>query len=113
MKLKVGLSTICFLLIFILAGCGMNNLPKTELLGKYDSPDSKHTINIYLGNGHATVDFSIVGELVDNSTKRIKNIYFAYHEYEATVKWIDNETVIINDHKLNIYKDKYDWRKEY
>lgn len=101
--------TIC--LIIPLAACGnMGNLPKGEFLQSYDSPNSEFTINIYLCNGGATTDFSIRGEVVDNRNSNIKNIYWSYHEAKAEVRWIDEETVVINGHTLNVLKDVYDFR---
>ena len=97
----------------LLTACGkMSNLPQGEFVNSYESPDSNFTINIYLCNGGATTDFAIRGELVDNHNTTKKNIYWGYHEEEADVNWIDENTVIINGRTLNVLKDVYDFRKE-
>lgn len=108
------------LLLTVLASCskinnlvfrGMDNLPKGEFLASYDSPSTDYSVNIYLCGGGATVDFSIRGELVENNNGSKKNIYWSYHEQEADVEWLDEETVVINDRTLNVLKDVYDFRK--
>jgi len=90
---------------------GMDNLPKGDFISAYDSPLKSYTLNIYLCGGGATVDFSIRGELVNNDDDSQKNIYWSYHEQEAEVEWLDAETVIINERKLNVLQDVYDFRK--
>ncbi len=80
----------------------------------YPSPASDLAINIYLCNGGATVDYSIRGELVirqDGNESR-KNIYWGYHEEEASVEWLDETTVVINGRTLNVLEDVYDFRRE-
>jgi hypothetical protein len=89
---------------------GMNNLPEGDYLSSYDSPSKDYSINIYLCNGGATTDFSIRGELVIKNESK-KNIYWSYHEQEANVEWIDDDTVIINGRTLNVLEDIYDFRR--
>ncbi len=103
------------LLILFITSCtssqnGITGLPEGELLASYDSLDSQYTINMYLCNGGATVDYSLRGELVINSSGTKKNIYWNYHETTASVKWIDSETVNINGHTINILNEVYDFR---
>ncbi len=76
----------------------------------YESPTGEYRINIYLCDGGATVDFSIRGELLTKATGVRRNIYWNYHERDASVNWIDDETVNINGHTLNIHNDIYDFR---
>ena len=96
-------------LALLLTSCGkMANLPRGELVNSYESPDSHFTVNIYLCNGGATTDFAIRGELVDNHNADRKNMYWGYHEEEADVHWIDEETVVINGRTLHVLKDVYD-----
>lgn len=107
-----ALVSMAFLTI-LLTSCGaMNNLPTGEFIKSYDSPTSNYTINIYLCNGGATTDYSIRGELVENHNMSKKNIYWSYHEQEANVEWVDEQTVVINGRNLNVLKDIYDFRKE-
>lgn len=44
--------------------------------------------------------------------KETRTIYWNYHCEDFNATWIDNKTVKINGKKLNIFKDKYDWRDE-
>ncbi len=89
----------------------MNNLPQGEFVNSYESPNSDFTVNIYLCDGGATTDFAIRGELVDADNNK-KNIYWGYHEQEAEVAWIDEDTVVINGRTLNVLEDVYDFRNE-
>lgn len=103
---------ILCVLILMISSCGysMNSLPEGELLETYYSPNEQYVLRIYLVDGGATVDYAIRGELTDTDTGEIKNIYWNYHENEATVIWQDDYTVIINDHTLNLPNDVYDFR---
>ena len=107
---KTVLAVAVLLFLSVLTSCRMDNLPKGELQATYTSDDGKYEIAIFLCNGGATVDYSIRGELRDLETGDAKNIYWNYHESEATVDWEDNDTVIINGHKLNLPDDTYDFR---
>lgn len=100
---------LCAFMIFF-SSCRMDNLPKGELQATHISDDGKYEVAIFLCNGGATVDYSIRGELRDLETGETKNIYWNYHEDEATVEWVDNDTVIINGHPLNLPDDTYDFR---
>ena len=81
--IKMTVPVILFLLL--LTSCGkLTNLPQGEFLNSYESPGSSFTLNIYWG----------------------------YHEEEAEVNWIDEETVVINGRTLNVLKDVYDFREE-
>jgi len=91
----------------------MKNLTKGDKISSHDSPNREYTINIYLiEGGHATVSDSIRGELVNNTNNTKKNIYWLYRENHADVEWIDDDTVVINEKKLNIHKDVYNWKKD-
>ncbi|MBR6408107.1 MAG: DUF5412 domain-containing protein [Clostridia bacterium] len=103
------------LLVFVLFLCscgmfGMDNLPKGELLASYPSPDEKYTVNIYLTDGGATTDYAVRGEAVEAETGKARNIYWQYHEDNADVVWISDDTVEINGIKLNVLTGKYDYR---
>lgn len=89
----------------------MSRLPEGELLGEYPSFSAVCSVNIYRCSAGATVADSVRGEVVFENGKR-KTIYWAYHESKADVQWLDGETVSINGRILNIYHDKYDWRRE-
>lgn len=105
-----------FVFLLILTSCSSANnipgLPTGKLLESYESPTGEYMINIYRCDGGATVDSSIRGELVTRENDVRRNIYWNYHESSASVNWIDDATVDINGHILNIHNDVYDFRWE-
>ncbi|MFJ7972153.1 DUF5412 domain-containing protein [Psychrobacillus sp. NPDC096389] len=91
----------------------MNRLPTGNFLTEESSPDGKYTLKAYISDGGATTSYAIRGELVFNDgNKKKKNIYWNYPEETTDVSWIDNGTVVINGHELDVSKDKYDFRRE-
>lgn len=89
----------------------MSILPKGECKEKVDSPDKQYTLYGYWINGGSLSADALRVEVKNNTTGITKNIYWGYPENSIQMRWIDNENVSINDKKLNIYKDKYDWRE--
>ena len=83
-----------------------------DILEQYTSPDGKYTVTAYLNNGGATTDYAVLGEVKNNETNKVKNIYWNYHCQTASVKWIDNTIVKINDIELDVTKDIYDYRHQ-
>lgn len=118
-KVKVILlvTSIPITLILVLLGIflytffvSMESLPKGEFLVEESSPDGKFTLKAYVTNGGATTSYAVRGELVFNEKNgKTKNIYWNYRE-DAEISWVDNDTVIINNHTLNVPKEKYDFR---
>ncbi|ADQ39776.1 hypothetical protein Calkr_0207 [Caldicellulosiruptor acetigenus I77R1B] len=90
----------------------MNRLPHGEFLNESLSPNRKYKLKFYLCNGGATTAFAIRGELCYKNGLKIRNIYWNYPEDKADVKWINNHVVIINGHRLDIFKESFDFRKE-
>lgn len=105
-------------LIAVLVGYGvywaffdMNRLPTGEYLTEEVSPDGKYTLKAYVANGGATTSYTIRGELVFNQKKnKTKNIYWNNEEDSAEITWIEDDTVVINGHTLNVPKDQFDFR---
>ncbi|HAT4179906.1 TPA: DUF5412 domain-containing protein [Clostridium perfringens] len=81
-----------------------------ELLGETVSSDGKYKIEAYLINGGATVDWSVKCYLREGEIK--KEIYRDYHINEANMIWIDNDTISINNHNIDLPNGKYDFRDE-
>ncbi len=81
-----------------------------ELLGETVSSDGKYKIEAYLINGGATVDWSVKCYLREGDIK--KEIYMDYHINEANMIWIDNNTISINNHNIDLPNGKYDFRDE-
>lgn len=118
MKTALKIGSIIFLLAVACMGYGiywaffdMKRLPEGEFLTESISPNGTYTVRAYITNGGATVAYSVRGELVFNDeNKKDKNIYWNYREDSATVNWIDDDTVNINGHVLNMPTEIYDFR---
>ena len=95
-----------------LAFFDMNRLPKGDYLTEVTSPNGFYTLKGYVNSGGATTSYTIRVELVFNkrSSKTTKNIYWNYCENNAHINWIDNDTVVINGHTINVPNDKFDFR---
>ena len=81
-----------------------------ELLGETVSSHGKYKVEAYLINGGATVDWSVKCYLREGESK--KEIYRDYHINEANMIWIDNDTISINNHNIDLPNGKYDFRDE-
>ena len=118
-KLLKGL-LIVGLLFVALIGYGVNwaffdmkRLPTGEYLTEEISPNGKYTLKAYVTNGGATTSYSVRGELVFNSKgNKTKNIYWNDREDSANITWTDNNTVVINEHTLEVPKDTFDFRNQ-
>ncbi|MBQ5815917.1 MAG: DUF5412 domain-containing protein [Oscillospiraceae bacterium] len=108
---KASLFVFILSVALFLSACGMKNLPQGELIATQSSPNGAYTVNAYLCDGGATVDYAIRCEIVTNETGQKRNIYWNYKEETAEISWIDDTTVKINDKTLNILTDHYDWRE--
>ncbi|KXG09446.1 hypothetical protein AT864_02400 [Anoxybacillus sp. P3H1B] len=112
----------CLITLLILAGIvsyfvyyfmfSMSNLPKGEFIGKFDSPNKVYSVEIYRVDSGATTSYSIRGELVNNKTNKRKNIYWEYKVNKASVEWENDYVVVINEKKLDVRQDIYDWRRQ-
>lgn len=119
-----GIRTFLIILTIILCclggfvyrfGYDMDHLGKGDLIQSVISPTEDYTLNIYLVNGGATVSYAIRGELQYNKSRRKaapKNIYWHYKEDKADVEWLDNRTVMINGHTIDVLKERYDYRRD-
>lgn len=105
-------------LIFILYLIIFENILGTDIpntgkqVDELVSPNEEYTLKSYFLEGDSLSANATRVEVYNNDTKEAKNIYYNYRENEVTMKWIDEDTVQINDIELNIHKEKYDWRKE-
>lgn len=89
----------------------MSRLPEGVLINELESPDGTYTFKAYHVEGGATVSDSVRGELIfNNSSKRSKNIYWNYREDSASIKWIDDNKVVINGIGLTVPNSKFDFR---
>ena len=90
----------------------MKRLPTGEYLTEETSPDGTYTLKAYVSVKSLSSD-AVRGELVFNERNgKTKNIYWNYRESTAKIEWLDNKTVVINGHTLEVPNGKYDWRNE-
>jgi hypothetical protein len=90
----------------------MSRLPKGDMIAEVSSPKGTYTLKAYVSSGGATTDYSVLGELNFNKgNKKPKNIYWNYHEKNANIKWINENTVVINGHKLSVPNETFDFRR--
>ncbi|SHK17638.1 DUF5412 domain-containing protein [Desulforamulus aeronauticus] len=107
-----------FLIVFIPYGIywvyfDMSHLPKEKVLTESTSPDGIYTVKVYLINGGATTAYAVLGELSFNQERRKpKYIYFNHREDYANLNWLDNDTIIINGHKLEVPYETFDYRRD-
>ncbi|MED1471756.1 DUF5412 domain-containing protein [Bacillus salipaludis] len=91
----------------------MSRLPKGDIISEVSSPEGTYTLKAYVSSGGATTDNAVLGELNFNKgNKKPKNIYWNYHEETANIKWVDENTVIINGHKLKVPSETFDYRRK-
>lgn len=91
----------------------MNRLPAGELISEVQSPGGTYTLKSYRTDGGATTSYAIRGELNFNTeNKKPDNIYWEYRVENATVEWVDDDTVIINGFQLDVPDEKYDFRRK-
>lgn len=115
MRNKIVVLSLIFIIIFIFTSCaamGMDQLPNGEFMDTVYSPNGTYQINSYLVSGNATTDFSVRCEVVEISSGKKRNIYWEYHCETADIEWIDDTNVKINEKKLNVITDSYDWRND-
>ena len=120
--MKKKIIILCIVIVSIIIGIisyiykptpldSMSNLPNGDYLNESTSPNGMYTIRTYLCNGGATVDYAVRGELIINTkNKKAKNVYWEYRVKASEITWDSDDTVIINDHEIDLPNGKYDWR---
>ena len=83
-----------------------------EILQEISSPSGSNTVTVYLNNGGATTDYAVLCAVKNNKSGKERNIYWQYHCTNASVQWIDEDTVVINGKELDVWKDSYDYRND-
>lgn len=96
---------ILYLGIELYVSSSMSFLPKGEMIESIKSPNGEYIMNSYFIDGGTISANAIRVEIVYKN--KSKNIYWSYPEDGATIKWLDNDNVKINNVKLNIHHDKY------
>ncbi len=85
----------------------LDNLPQGRLIASSQSPDELCTLKAYLCSGDLTAD-AVRVSLTEGS--KTKNIFWKYRCTVGSMNWLNNQTVDINGHVLNVRHDTYDWR---
>jgi hypothetical protein len=65
------------------------------------SPDEKYTINFYITDAGGMGTFGVLGELRGPLWFK-KKIYVEKRVKQVDVKWVDNHTALINNHRLDL-----------
>lgn len=90
----------------------MNRLPTGEYITEETSPNGTYTLKAYVSSPSLSAD-TVRGELIFNERNgKTKNIYWNYRESTAKIERIDDDTVVINGHRLNVPKEKFDFRNQ-
>lgn len=111
---------VTLLILILVIGAGlyyllfdMNRLPEGDFIKEVESTDGTYLVRAYLVNAHATVSYAVRVELIHNVRNiRVKNIYWQYRQEHASIYWIDDDTVSINNVILNVPNEIYDWRRK-
>lgn len=85
---------------FLLLGLAVNIFARGPIETTH-SPEGDYTINLYTENGGAASSINVAG-IIDGPLWFKKNIYDDMNMHKADVEWIDNYTVSINNHILNL-----------
>jgi len=87
-------------------------VPQGDLYRTVTSPDEQYTLRFYRSSGGATTGFAMLGIMEDQKTKEQRRVYWEYPCREVSVKW-RRDVVIINDTRLNIWTEVYDFRLDH
>ena len=104
MKKVCLLTSVLILISLIFLGCAPS---KDEFIKSSLSPDGQYVAVAYRNSGNATVDFSVICDIVNLEDLDSRTIYIQYHESEAKIQWVDETTVDINGIELDINSDYY------
>ena len=91
------------LLLFLLLDLLILLFGATEHIATSESPDGRYTVDVEYYNGGAVGPFGIRGEL-NGPLWFTKSIYHEPRGYEADVTWLNDYTVSINGHTLDLQK---------
>ena len=87
----------------------MEQLPTGNYVSKSTSANRRYTLSLYKVKN--SLGEAVRGELTDNKTGEIKNVYWETGEPGHSAKWLNNELININGHVVDITKDIYDSRR--
>ena len=106
---------ICIIIVLIIIVLGIyffNDIPSGgEHIASYPSDDGVYIVNVYLHSEALSSD-AIRCTIFNVKNKKERNIYWDYKKSNAVVVWVYDEIVEINNKRLNIFYDLYDWRDD-
>ena len=88
--------------ITFLLGVAVNTIAR-EHIETTQSPDNKFVIDFYTLNGGAATSISVTG-IVNGPLWIKKRIYDEVPMHEVDLEWLNNHTIKINNHTLNLDK---------
>lgn len=95
------LSTILILIMIVVVSFTTMFSGSKELLTTTQSPDKQYTINFYKTDAGAMGSYGVIGEL--EGPLWFKKLIYSQHKVDQIdLKWDNNHTVLINDHKVNL-----------
>ncbi|MFA5603283.1 MAG: DUF5412 family protein [Bacilli bacterium] len=107
-KAAIFLASICIIIIILNSiNFSMIYLPKGEFVASQESPSKEYTLNAYLISYENKDDTAIRVEVLNNKTKKTRNIYWAFPEKTVQMIWVDEMHVDINDTVLHIKNNSY------
>lgn len=99
---------VLLIITLILTAC--SPVSSEELIAVSTSPSGTYTVEAYLVNGGATVDWAVKAYLINDPDMKI--IFNQYHQSKAEINWINDDIISINGISLDLSKgETYDWRK--
>ena len=90
--------------IAFLLGVAVNTIAR-EHIETTQSPNNKTTIDFYTLNGGAATSISVTG-IVNGPLWFKKRIYYENRMHKADVEWENSHIIIINNHTLNLEKER-------
>ncbi len=89
----------------------INRIKGEELISSSTSPTGEYELSVYRNNGGATTGYAVLCTAREVSTDKERNIYWQYRIEDATVEWESDYIVVINNIRLDVRKDAYDYRR--
>ncbi|WP_243182556.1 DUF5412 family protein [Clostridium gasigenes] len=118
-KVKKVVISVLIILVVILGGLviSIETLrymfkPSEEFITSSESSDGKYKVEAYLINGGMTTDWAVRGYLTTNGKKKKKSIYNDYHVNKAIITWVDEDTIKINGHEIDLPNGRYSFQDE-
>ncbi len=104
MKKVCLITSVLIMISLTFSGCAPS---KDEFIKSSLSPSGQYVVVAYRNLGSATIDFSVICDVVNLEDLDSRTIYIQYHESELEIQWIDETTVDINGIALDIHSDYY------